>query len=157
MREITHLMHTYRECSRHLWNSYFSVRDDTSALWEAYEGIRALLLESLVVNELLLEDLGEGDNVGPPILVVVPVATKAVLLIERPSASGRYWDQEKDMVVGPDEIKLAFVDYYDFSEYPVKDFRFYLCKVLSFPRHEEYEGRAALVDVLSARVFHEDH
>jgi hypothetical protein len=37
------------------------------------------------------------------------------------------------MVVGPDDITLAFVDYFDFSQVPIKEFRYYLCKILKFP------------------------
>ena len=60
------------------------------------------------------------------------------------------------MVVGPDDITLAFVDYFDFSEVPIKDFRYYLCKILSFPSHAGYEGREALVEAIDAKVFHDE-
>jgi hypothetical protein len=61
------------------------------------------------------------------------------------------------MVVSPDDITLAFVDYFDFYEVPVKDFRYCLCKVLSFPSHSDYEGREALLEVTSTKVFHDEH
>ena len=61
------------------------------------------------------------------------------------------------MIVGPDDITLAFVDYFDFFQPPIKDFHYYLCKILSFPSHVEYEGREALVEVLKAKLFHDEH
>jgi hypothetical protein len=81
-----------------------------------------------------------------------------LILIKRLSGPGEagYWDQEKDMVVGPDDITLAFIDYFDFSQVPMKDFRYYLCKVLSFPSHADYEGREALLEVLDVKVFHDE-
>jgi len=36
------------------------------------------------------------------------------------------------------------------------EFHYYLCKVLSFPSHVEYEGREALVEVPDAKVFHDE-
>jgi hypothetical protein len=81
-----------------------------------------------------------------------------LILIKRLSGPGEagYWDQEKDMIVGPDDITLAFADYFDFSQVPIKDFRYYLCKIVTFPRHVDYEGREALLEVPDATVFHDE-
>jgi hypothetical protein len=79
-----------------------------------------------------------------------------LILIRRLTESGGYWDQEKDMVVGPGDITLAFLDYFDFSQIPIRDFYYYRCKVLSFPSHTGYEGREALLEVSGARVFHDE-
>jgi hypothetical protein len=157
MRDITELMNTYRECSRNLWNVYFSRRENVGASLDAFGRIRELLFESLVVNELPYEGEAEDENIPPPALKVVP-GSRSLILINRLSESGDagYWDQEKDMAVGPDEITLAFVDYFDFSQVPVKEFHYYLCKILSFPNHSEYEGREALLEVSDAKVFHDE-
>jgi hypothetical protein len=157
MRDITELMNAYRECSRNLWNVYFSMRENIGGSLDVFEQIRELLFESLVVTELSYEGEAEGEDIPPPALKVVPRA-RSLILIRRltgPREAG-YWDQEKDMVVGPDDITLAFVDYFDFCQVPVKDFRFYLCKVLSFPSHADYEGREALLEVSDAKVFHDE-
>lgn len=111
-------------------------------------------LYSLVVSELSYEGDAEGENIPPPALKVVPRAS-SLILINRSRGSG-YWDQEKDMAVGPDDIKLAFVDYFDFSQVPIKDFHYYLCRILSFPLHADYEGREALLQVSNAEVFHDE-
>jgi len=157
MRDITELMNTYRECARNLWNVYFSRREDIGGSLDAFEQIRQLLFDSLVVSELPYEGEAEGDDTPPPSLKVVPRA-RSLILIRRLSGPGEagYWDQEKDMVVGPEDITLAFADYFDFSQVPVKEFHYYLCKVLSFPSHVEYEGREALVEVPDAKVFHDE-
>jgi hypothetical protein len=158
MRDITELMNAYRECSRNLWNVYFSTRENIGGSLDAFEQIRELLFESLVVSELSYEGEAEGEDIPPPALKVVPQA-RSLILIRRLTGSGEagYWDQEKDMVVSSDDITLAFVDYFDFYEVPVKDFRYYLCKVLSFPSHSDYEGREALLEVTSTKVFHDEH
>jgi hypothetical protein len=157
MRDITELMNAYRECSRNLWNVYFSERDDIGGSLDAFEQIRALLFDTLVINELSCGTESGGEDTVPPVLKVVP-KERALILIQRLSGPGQagYWDQEKDMVVGPRDIALAFLDYFDFSEIPMKDFHYYRCKVLSFSDHAHYEGREALLEVSSAKVFHDE-
>jgi hypothetical protein len=156
MRDITELMNAYRECSRNLWNVYFSKRKDIGDALDVFEQIRELLFDSLVLSELSYEGEAEGQDTPPPALKVVP--RKSLILIQRLSGPGeaRYWDQVKDMIVGPDDITLAFVDYFDFFEPPIKDFHYYLCKILSFPSHADYEGREALLEVSRAKVFHDE-
>ena len=157
MRDITELMNSYRECSRNLWNVYFSRRENIGGSLDTFGQIRELLFDSLVVNELSYERDAQGDDIPPPVLRVVP-RTSALILIQRPTEPGQatYWDQEKDMVVGPDEIALAFVDYFDFGQIPIMDFHFYRCKILSFPSRSEYAGREALIRALDGRVFHDE-
>jgi hypothetical protein len=158
MKDITPLMNTYRECSRNLWNAYFSLREFTWDLHDEYESIRKLLFEALVVNELdLYDECSEHETVHPLILKVVPDATSVPILINRPSDGGAgYWDQEMDMSVSEGDVQLIFLDYFDYSQYPVKDFHFCRCKILQFPGHATYEGREALVEVSHTKIFHDE-
>jgi hypothetical protein len=156
MRDITELMNTYRECSRNLWNVYFSKRKDIGGALDVFEQIRELLFDSIVLSELSYEGEAEGEDIPPPALKVVP--QRSLILIKRLTEPGQagYWDEEKDMVVGPDDITLAFVDFFDFYQAPIKELNYYRCKILSFPGHVEYEGREALVEVLRAKLFHDE-
>lgn len=155
MRNITALMNRYRECSRHLWNEYFS---SIPAPWEVehlYEQARKLLFEALVIRECLQRECC-ADGGPMPILYAVPI-TSLPILIHRLSADGnRYWDEVKDMLVDAPAIRLKFEDYYDYSVYSARDFKFYRCKIISFPSHAQYEGREALVDVEFAGIFVKD-
>lgn len=156
MRNITELMNTYRECSRNLWNVYFSKRKDIGDALDVFEQIRELLFDSIVLSELSYNGEAKGVDIPPPALRVVP--RRSLILIQRLSGSGeaRYWDQEKDMVVGPGDITLAFLDYFDFGQIPMQDFHYYRCKVLNFRSHPDYEGREALLEVSRAEVFHDE-
>ncbi len=60
------------------------------------------------------------------------------------------------MVVGPNDITLAFVDYFDFWQVPIMDLRYFRCRILTFPSYVAYEGREALVEALNAKVFHDE-
>ena len=91
-----------------------------------------------------------------PILYAVPI-TSLPILIHRLSADGnRYWDEVKDMLVDAPAIRLRFEDYYDYSIYSARAFRFYRCKIVTFPSHAHYEGRGALIEVEYAEIFVED-
>ena len=60
MRNITELMNAYRECSRNLWNVYFAKRENIGGSLDAFEQIRELLFDSLVVGQLYYE---KGEKV----------------------------------------------------------------------------------------------
>ena len=156
MRDITELMNAYRECSRNLWNVYFSKRKDIGDALDVFGQIRELLFDSIVLSELCYEGEAEGEDIPAPALRVVP--QRSVILIKRLSEPGQagYWDQEKDLVVGPTEITLAFLDYFDFAQLPIMDFRYLRCRVLRFPSHPDYEGREALLEVSGAKIFHDE-
>ena len=157
MRDITELMNAYRECSRNLWNVYFSKRENIGGSLDAFERLRELLFDSLVMSELSYEGDAEGEDIPPPVLKVVPRESSLVLIkrLTGPGEAG-YWDQEKDLAVGPEDITLLFIDYFDFSQVPIKDFHYYHCKILNFPAHVPYQGREALLQVTDAKVFHDE-
>jgi hypothetical protein len=157
MVDVTGVMNAYRECSRNLWNVYLSKQNNIGYSLDAFEQIRELLFDSLVLTELSYVGEAKGKEIPPPVLKIVP-RMNSLILLKRPSGPGEagYWDQEKDMVVGPDDITLVFVDYFDFFEPPLMEFRYYLCKVTSFPRHIDYEGREALLEVPNCKVFHDE-
>ena len=60
------------------------------------------------------------------------------------------------MVVGSDDIALAFLGYFDFGQIPILDFHFYRCRILSFLSRSEYVGREALVSAVHGRVLHDE-
>ncbi|HET9409442.1 MAG TPA: hypothetical protein VFO39_19525 [Candidatus Sulfotelmatobacter sp.] len=157
MRDITELMNTYRECSRNLWNLYFSRQSDTGAALDAFREIRNLLFDSIVVSELFYEGEPDSESIPPPVLKVVPDPSSAIL-VAQPTEPGQatYWDREKDMVVGPNDVQLQFLDYFDFRQTGIVDFRFYRCKILRFPSRPDYEGREALIEALGGKVFHDE-
>lgn len=155
MRDVTELMNAYRECARNLWNVYYSRRADVGASLDDFSQLQSLLFESLIAREISYES-NSGEEVLPLVLKIIPRA-RTPILIERLSGPGEagYWDQEKDMVVGPDNITLLFLDYFDFSQAPIKEFRFFRCKILRFSTRPEYEGRSALIDALDGRAFYD--
>lgn len=154
MRDITELMNAYRECSRNLWNVYFSKRKDIGNALDVFEQIRELLFDSLILHELSYEGEAKGEDIPPPALRVVPQG-RSLILIQRLSGPGEagYWDQEKDMVVSPSDVTLAFLDYFDFWLPPMKDFHYYHCKILSFPRPYRLRRKRSAVGSIRLQSF----
>jgi hypothetical protein len=157
MRDVTGLMNAYRECARHVWNVNFSGRDNIGGSLDSFGRVRDILFNALVVDELFYEEKADGGDIPPPAIRVVP-QPRTLILIKRLSRPGEasYWDEEKDLVVGADEITLAFLNYFDFSQIPVMDFSYYRCRILKFPKRAEYEGREALIAVRDAKVYHDE-
>ncbi len=161
MEDVTGLMNAYRECSRHLWNVYFSSREIGCSRDCVFQDIRKLLFESLVLSELRDEECcadcspesptdSETDTL--PVLKVVPDSPWSPILIHQEKTNPREatcWNQEKVDLRG---IELILDDYFDFDELSVRDFKYYRCKILRFPSHIEFEGRDALVEVQYAKV-----
>jgi hypothetical protein len=79
MRDITELMNAYRECSRNLWNVYFSKRKDIGDALDVFEQIREPLFDSLVLGELSYEGEAEGEDIHPSALKVVPEGRSLIL------------------------------------------------------------------------------
>ena len=88
MRDITELMNAYRECSRNLWNVYFSKRKDIGDALDVFEQIRELLFDSIILSELSYEGEAEGEDIPPPVLRVVP-GSRSLILIQRLGGPGR--------------------------------------------------------------------
>src|SRR5258707_12633065 len=88
MRDITELMNAYRECSRNLWNVYFSKRKDIGDALDVFEQIRELLFDSIVLSELSYEGEAEGEDIPPPVLKLVPESS-SLILIQRLSGPGK--------------------------------------------------------------------
>jgi hypothetical protein len=56
MEDVTSIFETYRECARHLRNTYFSTRDNED--WEViedFEEVARVLFERLVLVQLVEE------------------------------------------------------------------------------------------------------
>jgi hypothetical protein len=68
MRDITEQMNGYRECWRNLWNVHFSKRENFGRSLDAFEQIRELLFDALVVSGPSYEGEAEGKDIPAPAL-----------------------------------------------------------------------------------------
>jgi hypothetical protein len=154
MRDITALMYSYGECCRNLWSAYFTPGTDTAMRHMYYERIRKLLFESLVVNELHYEEVSNDGVPLDPVLKVVP-RLRSEILVKWPVEPGQAtcWGEGGEIFVEANDIDLTFIEIWGFHNYPIKDFRYFLCKIVKFPSRPEFEEREVLIEALECHVF----
>src|SRR5689334_23183210 len=132
--DVTVLMHRYRECARHIWNTYFCSSLDRPGSEDDYDQIRRSLFQALVVSHC-------RNEVQQALPVRIAPFESLPILVRRPSTDGNvYWNESVPATVDDDSLQLEFVDYYDFFDSRQKDFRFYRCRILKFAGHPEFEG-----------------
>jgi hypothetical protein len=168
MTDVTNLVQQYRLLLRHIWNTCFwgdpALRDWRSV--KVFDELKGPLFLALVADRLdpPPSELPPAGNVfGPSFRVVGNLRSES-----RPafgslyvdvgfdgSSQGKCWDH----LVGPfltDGIRLALIDFYDWTPLGYRDFRYYLVRIESFNDQPDKVGREAMVDVSEADVFWED-
>lgn len=156
MEDVTHLLNSYRECARGVWNNF--LRPEAS--FDRIDAFSALCERLLA--ELVLRPLGRPGHrkVAPsepyPFLRVVPTADSMPIMINRPSKDGnKYWDDPVTQI-GPQGVKLLLIDYFDWDQLGFIDLQYYRVKVESFDKHPHLVGREALLEVHHAKVLFEE-
>jgi hypothetical protein len=105
--DITYLMNKYRECVRHLWNSYFLEQLSPEDQWDIsdeFDDICTMLFSSLVLNPIgcTSRKKSPGYKQFPeplPCLHVVPLAESGTpIRINREVGASGYWDYPLDLV-----------------------------------------------------------
>lgn len=122
MTELNLNMNRYRECARHVWNTYFRGQSNSEDLF--------LNVEYELFYALVLAPSGlEGEHKSPfdvplPFLRVVPNPSLRVLsvMIAPPGGpdSNVYW---KEVELEPGDLELRFIDFFDWAN--PDDFRDY--------------------------------
>ncbi len=151
MDDITIRMERVSMCLRDLWNTYFYVGDDSMSSYphevqDLFEEIEVRLFGALFLFDLeRLASMGRFRAEPLPFLIVVPARDGTPLLINRPRTDGNwYWDAFHGRV-GPTEVTLHFIEWFDWNRYGQRDFQYYLVNVVKFPDRPEFEGRGALI------------
>jgi hypothetical protein len=164
MRDITELMQKHRECSRHLWNTYFWPQAETDDDWDLrdrFESIVAELFASLVLWPLEREEFKPTPANWEPLkpvefIRVVPIKSllQCPILINREISSG-YWDHPVTAIDSAD-TDMRFIQYFDWSNLGHRDFEFIRVHIARSIAHPEIVGHNALLRPLNVRILFED-
>jgi hypothetical protein len=164
MEDVTSLVLRYREAARHIWNCF--LRDeplDAPGLhdWEALKQIlfTALVLRNCGHDEcaaaLLAPDRYGFSWIKPIVhLHVVPLGDVPVMISRDPGPHCRSWDHAVDRV-GPNDVDLRFIDFFDWDQMGHIDFRFYLVDIEGSTKYPTLVGHRALLEVAYAKVLAE--
>ena len=157
MRDITELVSRHRECSRHLWNTYYWPQAEAEEDWDLrdqFEDISARLFSSLVLWPLERESFQfRPANLLPyqevPFIHVVPKGM-CIAHVNREIESG-YWDHPISELKEGD-VDMRFVHYFDWWVLGHREFEFIRVLIISSAEHPELNGRHALVKPLNVKV-----
>lgn len=149
----------FRIALRHVWNSYIwsdrELRD-----WDMVDNFREIKL--LMIERLLKEKLRRRLDVDQSIplnIFVVPSAHSnvgpghvAIRISETLNTqTSRDWNQPPDQISSRD-MRLAFIDFFDWSWLSIWDLRYFLVEVAASDRYSGLVGRQALIEVNVTRV-----
>lgn len=153
MKDITEILNDYRECTRHIWNTYFRFLEEGDV---SFRPVEEELFNQLVLSQIhkppvrLIPTLEKQNPI--PYLRVIPNANcGSPAMINRTGDSG-YWDDPVDMIK-PEEIDLRFLEFFDFAgPQDYRDWKFYRARIQGFTTQKHLEGRDLLVEAAYVRV-----
>ena len=156
MIDVTLRLNRYREAARSLWNNYF-FEDPALQNWEAFDSfelIRRTLFDALVLIPLDVSwPLNDIFRQPIPQLVVEPSSQEIPIMINKPRSYGSGYYDDPVNRIGPNDAKLCFQDFFDWSQKHFVDYHYFRVRIVEFPKQPHLVNREALVEVLHARVF----
>ena len=160
MKDVTSLFDDYRECVRHLWNTYFRERAGDGPDWQVrfhFDEIAGKVFAALVLYPLVVFDGCElpGSETKPlAFLHVVPASSGgAQIWVPRTTSHNL---QEEHIVIRPRELDLRFISFFDFDSLGHRDFQYYQLRVLASQVHPDLVGRDAFLERQYAKVLFDE-
>jgi hypothetical protein len=153
MNDVTGLMNDYRECVRHLWNTYCLkiIEEDD---WDFRDRLNQIEVE--LFRNLVLYRLGREETVLKPAqwspaevlkFLQIEAENRSGILINREiAASSGYWDDPVNFF-WRNELDLRFIHYFDWMSIGFRDFAYYRVRIVGSQKHPHLIGRDALVPV----------
>ena len=160
MNDVTHLFSAYRECVRHLWNTYFRPVAEPAQNWDLcdeFDTIARGIFSSLVLRPLdvfdheLAAEYSANPSVLPGFCIVPAVEHGTSISINRDLPRSGYWDHPVSRV-RPEEVELQLLRFFDFDTLGYRDYRYFEVLVHASTKYPDIIGRAALIEVQHARV-----
>jgi len=160
MNDVTHLFSTYRECVRHLWNTYFRPVAEPTQNWDLCDEFD--IIARGIFSSLILHPVNIFDHELAPEYAAVPLALHGFrivpaiehgtpIFINRDLPRSGYWDHPVSRV-RREEVELDLLRFFDFDKLGYRDFRYFEVVVHASTKYPDIVGRAALIEVAHARV-----
>ncbi|MBM4259311.1 MAG: hypothetical protein FJ147_25850 [Deltaproteobacteria bacterium] len=164
MKDVTQLLNRYRECVRHLWNTYFFEAAFSNTDWDLadeYEEICGQLFSALVLNQVdrRTHRKARAFEQSPQPLSffrVVPSATSGVPIhINREKKASPYWDQQMTFIK-PDEVDLRFIDFFDFGRLDFRELEYCRVRIVTSTANTDLADHDALLECQHVVVLFDD-
>jgi hypothetical protein len=153
MNDVTGLMNDYRECVRHLWNTYcLKVIEKND--WDFRDRLNEIEIE--LFRNLVLYKIERENTVLKPAqwrpeevmtFLKIEAESRSEILINRESGEvSGYWDDPLNHFWN-DELDLRFIHYFDWTPIGFRDFAYYKVRIVGSQKHLHLVGRDALLPV----------
>jgi hypothetical protein len=156
MEDVTNLFINYRECVRHLWNTYFQPVADWDVRDE-FDAVSRDIFSSLVLRSLDMPHVGlspessEKPTMLPGFRIIPSVEHGTEILINRDLPRSGYWDHPVSRV-RPDEVELHLLRFFDFDQLGNREYRYLEVFVHASPKYPDIVGRAALIEFVNTKI-----
>ena len=131
MEDITEIMNDFRECARHIWNTYglkrlqendWDFRDRLNAI--EVELFRALVLYKFEREDTPLEPAQRYPQAVLMFLKLQPSNESSILINRGTAINSGLWDDPVNHF-WKDEFDLRFIHYFDWEPLGYRDFAYY--------------------------------
>jgi hypothetical protein len=145
MADVNDFMNEYRECVRHLWNSYFRTHPRGVDLF--------LNIDNEIFYSLVLFRCGKtGEKkslVDEPLMFLRVILKQSprgvpVLCGEKRPDGNVYWE---DITVDSGTMDCRFIDFFDWGECGYRDYQYFRTRVIRSSADPALEGCDVLVNV----------
>jgi hypothetical protein len=155
--DVTDLFETYRECARHVRNTYFSTRQSHD--WdtiESFDEVAEQLFTHLVLGRLAEHyDPATADAVAQNCFLIVPSSSvRMPLMVSRDRPAAGSWDHPVTFLE-PGDATIAFRDYFDWDAHALIDFRYYHGIILASDRYRDIVEHEVLIETIYGRVLYQ--
>ncbi len=150
VEDVTAILMTFREVTRHLWNSAFAGHAEAS---HDFIDVERALFEALVLRRIDDRRQWHMDPISSrcwPELQVIPEFGPAGCRIMWARAEANCWQWREIQLKQPPEF--AFIGFFDWREEGPWDYQYMRCRVLKCDEHPQIVGADVLLEPLGLRV-----
>lgn len=160
MHDVSQLFSTYRECVRHLWNTYSRPVAEPTQDWDVrdeFDTIAREIFSTLVLRplEIFNHELSPASSTNPLVLPdfrIIPAGEfGSPILINRDLPRSGYWDHPVSEI-RPADVELHLLRFFDFDELGYRDYRYLEVVIHSSPTYPDIVGRVALIEFAHAKI-----
>ena len=159
MEEITQILNAYRECVRHLWNSYYQplALAENKQNWELEEKFGEIekdIFSSLVLNHVYGHPWEQAKEEYDYLVLKID-AVRSPIMISAGEGTGR-WDQEPEYAER-DDFEFYLMGFWNWWVLGFREYNIYHVRISASSKYPELIGRQALIPVSEAiKVFIDD-
>jgi hypothetical protein len=143
-KDITGIFQNFRECARHIWNTYFRTLDDGA---HKFINVERELYGTMVLEQIYGDSdykADEGEYVKS--FKVEPsdeIDCINVLLGNEIQKNYTKWD---DILITVSKTELRFMEYFDWEDEGIRDYKYIRCRVVKCEDNMDIINKDILID-----------